>query len=112
MSLQKGDLVLLPFPFTDLSATKLRPAIVLWTNNIDVTVCFISSQSLNNISSEEFIIEAGHSEFKQTGLKVNSKVIIPKIVTIQKNLIKRKLGYLGTNYLNQLNQCLKNTFGL
>lgn len=112
MSLQKGDLVLLPFPFTDLTATKLRPAVILWTNNIDVTVCFISSQNLDKISPEEFIIESTYPEFKETGLKVNSKVIVSKIVTIQKNLIRRKLGYLGHEYLSQLNQCLRNTFQL
>ena len=94
----KGDIVLVPFPFTDLSTTKLRPAVVLWVNlsGIDITLCFISSQNVNNLSSEEFVIETKNPEFPQTGLKVTSKVRVSKIVTIERNLTTRKLGKLET----------------
>ncbi len=112
MSLKKGDIVLVPFPFSDLSTSKLRPAVVLWVDvsGIDLNVCFISSQNVNQISSEEFIIDTSDPEFYKTGLKVTSKVRVAKIVTIQRNLIKRKLGKLKVNLLQKLDQCLKNTF--
>ena len=37
----KGEIILISFPFTDLTGNKLRPAVVLTENNFDVTVCFI-----------------------------------------------------------------------
>jgi mRNA interferase MazF len=40
----KGDIVLITFPFTDLSGSKLRPTIVLTDSELDVTVCFITTQ--------------------------------------------------------------------
>lgn len=114
MSLKKGDIVLVPFPFTDLSTTKLRPAVVLWVDlsGRDITVCFISSQNVNSISEEEFLIDKNNPEFTQTGLKVTSKVRVSRIVTIERSLITRKLGELGIGLLQILNHKLKNTFQL
>lgn len=40
----KGDLVLINFPFTDLSGSKLRPEVILMQTNFDLTVCFITTQ--------------------------------------------------------------------
>ena len=39
----KGDIVLITFPFTDLTGSKLRPTIVLADTELDVTVCFITT---------------------------------------------------------------------
>ena len=114
MSLKKGDIVLVPFPFTDLSTSKLRPAVVLWVDSsgIDVTVCFISSQNVTSINREEFVIETTDPEFLQTGLKITSKIRVSRVVTIESSLITRRLGKLGTNLLQNLDNCLRNTFQL
>lgn len=58
MTLNKGDIVLVQFPFTDLSQAKLRPAVIIYSNSAtnEVTLCFISSQNIKNLTSEEFAI--------------------------------------------------------
>jgi mRNA interferase MazF len=40
----KGDIILITFPFTDLTATKLRPAVILVESAINITACFITTQ--------------------------------------------------------------------
>jgi mRNA interferase MazF len=105
MSLQKGDIVLVPFPFTDLSGTKLRPGLVLWIDTIgdDVTLCFISSQNISSLSPEEFILEPSDPDFTSTGLRVASKVRVTRITTIERRLITRRIGKLGASQIQQLN---------
>lgn len=117
MSLAKGDIVLVPFPFTDLSQTKLRPAVVLWVDpqGQDITLCFISSQNLDGVSADGMLLESNEPEFEQTGLKVTPKIRVTKVATIEHRLIQliqRRLGYLGTEQMQRLNQTLIQAFQL
>lgn len=114
MPLTKGDIVLVPFPFTDLSNTKLRPAIVLWVDQQgqDITVCFISSRNLDQITDDEFLVDTSDPEFAGTGLKVTSKVRVGKVITLNRSLLKRRLGKLGSQQRQKLDRTLIHTFQL
>ncbi|MGB3654159.1 MAG: type II toxin-antitoxin system PemK/MazF family toxin [Rivularia sp. (in: cyanobacteria)] len=114
MTLNKGDIVLVQFPFTDLSQAKLRPAVIIYSNSTtnEVTLCFISSQNINNLTSEEFAIKDSDAEFSDTGLRVSSKVRVTRIATLNKSLILRRLGKLGNDYIKILNTILKEAFQL
>jgi mRNA interferase MazF len=114
MVLSKGDIVLVQFPFSDLSQTKLRPALVLVVSKTidEITLCFISSKKVQSLSFDEFAIIKSDEEFPQTGLKTNSKVRVTKIITLEHKLILRKIGKLSKQQMNQLNQTLITAFKL
>ena len=97
----KGDIVLVPFPFTDLTGSKLRPAVVLVDSSNDVVVAFITSQ---NKWEDEYSIKINGSE--SNGLKVDSFLRLNKIATLNKDLMVGKLGILGSHEIVLLDRIL------
>ena len=85
--MKKGDIVLIPFPFTDLTGTKNRPALILIDSYEDITVSFITTQLK---WQEKFDIRLESSE--ENGLKKTSLIRLSKITTIDKELVIGKLG--------------------
>lgn len=59
----KGKIVLVPFPFTDLTASKLRPALVLYEGEKDVVLSFITSK-LFRATETDIILYKDHDGFK------------------------------------------------
>ena len=104
----KGKIVLIPFPFTDLTSTKLRPALVLYEGEKDVVVAFISSK-ITKTQSLDVIIDDSHPEFKKTGLKLSSTVKL-KIATISKELMLGEIGEIGPKLKKEVNGKISKTF--
>lgn len=99
----KGDIVLITFPFTDLSGSKLRPAVILADTSLDFTVSFITSQKATDVHLVPNPVN---------GLKKESLIRTSKIATLDKNLAKGLLGRLDRNELADLNSKLKILFQL
>ena len=100
--MQKGDIVLIPFPFTDLSGNKLRPAVVLVETRLDLTVCFITSQ-LQWQEPTDVLVQPKSSN----GIKKPSLIRVSKIATLDKTLALGKIGAIDTTELSELNLKLK-----
>jgi mRNA interferase MazF len=104
---KKGDILLIPFPFTDLSGQKNRSALVLVTTHTDLTVAFITSQ-IKRQEKHDLKIEPS----AENGLKTTSLVRLSKLATITKELAMGKLGSLSDSEMKQLNQNLIQLFQL
>ena len=98
----KSDIVLITFPFTDLSGSKLRPAVVLIETSTDITVCFITTQ-LGWQEPTDVLIQPSATN----GLRKTSLVRTRKIATLDKHLVKGLLGYLSAQETAELNTKLK-----
>ena len=102
----KGKIVLVPFPFDDFTASKVRPALCLTEaigKHKHVIIAFITSRVPEDKNNSDVELSAG----KQTGLKVVSWIRLHKVVTIPQTLIKRELGKLNSTYTPIVNDKLK-----
>ena len=103
-------MVLIPFPFTDLSGHKVRPALVLYNSKKgeDCIVAFISSVTQKKINTFDIPIKAS----THNGLKQNSLIKVDKIATLQKKIILGELGTIEPISLSLVNKKLKILFGI
>ncbi len=106
--LARGDIVLVAFPFTDLSTTKRRPAVIIWADpaQTDFAIAFISSQNITTLAVGEMALLPTHPEFVLSGLATPSKIRTTKLVTLNRALIMRWLGRLGPLWTADLDRVL------
>jgi mRNA interferase MazF len=105
--MNKSDIVLIPFPFSDLSGSKNRPAVLLIESDEDVTVAFITTQLK---WSTEFDLLLHPSDLN--GLKKISVIRLNKLATIDKELVIGRLGVLDEPSIQLLNRNLIQIFRL
>lgn len=103
----KGNIVLIPFPFTDLSGNKLRPALILAETQLDVTVSFITTQ-LQWQETTDILLQPG----MLNGIKKTSLIRLSKIATVDKTLVKGKIGSINALQEKELNQKLMVIFDI
>jgi len=92
-----GEVVLIPFPFTDFSTLKQRPCVVISSSAFnrahqDLIVAAITSHIPAKAGEDEYLLSA--AEQAACGLPKASLVKLGKIVTVDRRLIRRSLGRL------------------
>jgi mRNA interferase MazF len=95
----KGDIVVLPFPFSDLSTNKRRPAIAMAKGEYgDIILCQITSKP----NKEPEIIELKDKDFREGKLKITSYIRPRKIFTADLGLILYKAGKIKKEKIREV----------
>lgn len=92
---KRGDIILVPFPFTDLSGMKQRPAVVVSSDALnaesdDVLVAAITSQVPLKLTAGEFLIPSRN--LAACGLPKPSIVRVAKIASLHRQLVIKRIG--------------------
>ncbi len=111
----RGKVVLLPFPFDDLSATKVRLAVCLTEpigSHRHVVVAFITSQIPASLLDSDLVLDERSASFATTGLRVSSMLRLHRLMTVTTEVIQRELGELPAAMLTEVDAKLKRLFSL
>lgn len=97
----KGDVVVLPFPFTDLTASKKRPAVILADiKGSDYIMLQVTSKNVK----DSYAIPLSENDFQSGSLRQDSNIRPNKIFTLSDELVLYKIGHL-TN--DKINECIR-----
>lgn len=113
--MKRGTIILTPFPFTDLSGQKVRPALTVSRSDrsgSDVILAFITRFQGGPLLATDLLLETTHADFARTGLKTSSVVKLDKLVTIEQSILLGELGSLSDELLRQVDQRLRHALEL
>jgi mRNA interferase MazF len=106
--LVKGDVVVVPFPFSDLSQSKRRPALVISKlEGDDVILCQITSQSIK----DNYAVPIDDENFETGGLKQPSNIRPNRIFTADSNIVLYKVGSVTKGKLDEIVEKLVEIIG-
>lgn len=94
----KGDVVVLPFPFTDLSSAKRRPALILSDiTGDDYIMLQITSKNVN----DTYAIPLAEADLVSGSLHLDSNIRPNKIFTLDRKIILYRIGHLSDEKLSE-----------
>lgn len=85
----RGDIVLVPFPYTNFQGSKIRPAVVLFETPLDYVVCYITT-NIYNKEIGDVLVKAN----RLNRLKFDSLIRGGRITTIEKYIVLGASGEL------------------
>ena len=104
--MKTGDIVLIPFPFSELTQVKIRPAVVVSETKDrykDLILVAISSQVPSFLSSAEIIIKPD----SLNGLRVSSVIKVDRLFTLKSEKVIAYIGRLSLNHIHEFSKIFK-----
>jgi mRNA interferase MazF len=113
--MNRGDVVLIDFPFSDRTGSKLRPALVVQHDTLnaarDDTILAAISRT-QRFAATEVLIDIAIAEGRQSGLRHRSVVDCALLGTFDQSLVYHKLGTLPDSLMQAVDKRLRTSLGL
>ena len=116
MMITRGEVVLVDYPYSDGTGSKVRPALVVQNDNLNLqitdTILAAISRSKHRASATQLLIEIGTPEGGKSGLRQDSMVQCENLITIDQRQIIAAIGRLTDPLMQKIDDCLKSALAL
>jgi mRNA interferase MazF len=107
------EIWLVRFPFSDLTSTKVRPALIIALHREEVIILGIFSKfPPSNLRETWVVVEDNDPSFSDTGLKKTSLIRAEKIATVSTSVFHKKIGILPSDLFVSVKQALKKSLNI
>lgn len=111
MTVLRGHIVLVDYPFSDRTGSTVRPALVVQGDRLDRsiadTILAAISRSTHRASATQLFVDISTIDGSRTGLRQNSMIQCENLLTCDQRLLIAKIGELSSSLLQQIDACLK-----
>ena len=112
MNVQRGEVVLVDYPYAGGGGTKVRPALVIQNDRdnqrlLNTIIVQITSLTRRAVEPTQLLIELATPAGRQSGLRQDSVVNCANLLTLDQGKVLSKLGNLPEVLMRQLDDCLK-----
>ena len=101
---KQGDIVVVNFPFTDISQTKKRPALVVSNDTVNQTGDYLLVQITSQVKNDGLSIPISTTDFVNNALPLNSFVRLHKLFLLNESLIIKKATSITPTFHQKLIQ--------
>lgn len=113
MKVNRGDIVLIDYPFSDAGGSKVRPALVIQSDvrnaMLSNTIVAMITKNVSRVGIDptQLLIDIITPDGAQSGLTLTSAVTCGNLFTLHEDLVRRKIGDLSAALMQQVNDCVK-----
>lgn len=115
--IQRGDVVIVDFPFTDTRQSKVRPALIVQNDGDNqrirkTIIALITGNLRRGGEPSHLFVDPNNADGVSSGLSFPSLVSCNNLFTIEQDNIRQVIGHLSDALLEKLNDCLRSALGL
>jgi mRNA interferase MazF len=118
VKVSRGDVVLLDFPFSDASGSKVRPAIVVQSDaknrRMTSTIVVLVTKTTRRAGRDptQLLVQSDSPEGKAAGLHFDSAITCTNLYTVHADFVRFRIGRVHGTLIPALDACLKAALGI